>query len=131
MWMIISMFPRCTYIWAMAAAGRTDDVAKFLSGLPSAAASDLTGRVFRDVGVPLSEAIVACVKKQYGKVSICWRPCAIKSIGSVAVTRSATSSRSYWSMRGGGRFDLARGLSANAWSVVPVARSTALARPDP
>ena len=52
----------------MAAAGRIDDVAKFLAGLPNVAKSNMTeGPIFRDVGIPLSEAIVACVNQEYGR----------------------------------------------------------------
>ncbi len=62
------VFHDAHYIWALAAAGRIDDVAKFMAGLPDAAKSSMTeGSIFRDVGIPLSEAIVACVNKEYGR----------------------------------------------------------------
>ena len=107
------VFHDAHYIWAMAAAGRTDDVAKFLSGLPSAAASDLTeGRVFRDDGVPLSEAIVACVNKQYGKAVDLLAPVRyqVYRIGGSHAQRDLFSQLLGYAAIADGRFDLARGL---------------------
>ena len=107
------VFHDAHYIWAMAAAGRTDDVAKFLSGLPSAAASDLTeGRVFRDVGVPLSEAIVACVNKQYGKAVDLLAPVRyqVYRIGGSHAQRDLFAQLLVHAAIADGRFDLARGL---------------------
>jgi tetratricopeptide (TPR) repeat protein len=58
------------YMMAIAGAGRANDVDSMLRTMTEAAARDDTteAAVYRDVGLPLSKAIVASRNKEYGKV---------------------------------------------------------------
>ncbi len=58
------------YMMALAAAGRGNDVDQMLRSMADAAARDDTteGPIFREIGLPLSQAIVAARRGEYGKV---------------------------------------------------------------
>ena len=107
------VFHDAHYVWAMASAGRTDDVAKYLVGLPDAAKSDLTeGKVFRDVGIPLSDAIVAYVNKDYGKAVDLLAPVRyqVYRIGGSHAQRDLFAQLLVHVAIADGRYDFARGL---------------------
>jgi tetratricopeptide (TPR) repeat protein len=102
------------YMMAIAGAGRANDVDAMLRTMAEAAKRDDTteAAVYRDVGLPLSQAIVASRNKEYGKVVDLLAPVRyqVYRIGGSHAQRDVFAQLLVHAAIADGRHDLARAL---------------------
>ena len=103
------------YIMAVAAAGREQDTTRMLSTMAQAANAGTTeGPVFREVGLPLSRAIVAFRKGRYGEAADLLLPIRyqVYRIGGSHAQRDLFAQLLIGAVLADGRYDLARALTS-------------------
>ena len=101
------------YIWAITASGRINDVEKFMSSLNEIIDKNTTeGPIFKAVGLPLLEAIVAYIDKDFGKTVDLLLPVRyqIYKIGGSHAQRDVFAQLLIYAAIADGRCELARAL---------------------